>query len=166
MTKKLEFPADYAPLTLIDFNVPKRAKRGDPDISTIYEAIGRSLSQWEMNEVALAQIFSALIHPQYTFYGPSITATQHVFGVLVSPRAKFDVVREAAHDTLYLNLRDLHDRIIDNLKIMSKASERRNEIAHGIVSSFSEFGHALVPHDHNPRKINRHPTGRPIGRRC
>lgn len=155
--KRFTLPDNYTPLNLKDFDIPPKPTKGNKTPNAIYTAVGRSLSQWEATENTLVRVFVSLIHPEPVFYGPSHTATMHVFGALASPRARIDVIREAAQESLVNQ--NLSKSLNEILKILERASTRRNEIAHGQIAHFAKFGHALIPHLHNPRKLNRRPNG-------
>lgn len=153
---KWQFPRHYKPLTLESFDVFKRTKKGDRDLTKMYEAIGKCMTQWSMAENALAGIFSALVHPEHVFHNPSKNAAINALGILISPRTKAEVIGEAAHHAL-TGMTVLKKRVNNHLKCVQKASARRNEIAHGVVCHIKGYGFALVPHIENPRKINKNP---------
>ena len=141
---KWQFPRHYKPLTLESFDVFKRTKKGDRNLTDIYESIGKCMTQWSMAENTLGRLFSALIHPEHVFYTPSKTAASNALGVLISPRTKVEVIGEAAHHALK-GMTILNRRVNNHLKIVAKASARRNEIAHGIVVQIKGYGDEAIP---------------------
>ena len=141
---KWQFPRHYKPLTLESFDVFKRTKKGDRNLTDIYESIGKCMTQWSMAENTLGRLFSELIHPEHVFYTPSKTAASNALGVLISPRTKVEVIGEAAHHALK-GMTILNRRVNNHLKIVAKASARRNEIAHGIVVQIKGYGDEAIP---------------------
>jgi hypothetical protein len=137
----MQNPYDAAPL----------ASEGDLEDSTVYEAVGRALSQWEVFEGTLGRLFAGLcgVAP---FRDEGAT---RAYGVVSAFTGRCDML-EAALAVFPRRADPDAEAIAKLIKTARSFGARRNEIAHGIVSGFTENsrfrGHYLVPAYYNSRK--------------
>ncbi len=83
---KMELPAHYAELTAEDFRRPPKPPKGNKTTIAIYQAMGRSLTQWAYLEGELGRLFMILVQGE----GPGLTRG---FGAIASVRGRIDVAR-------------------------------------------------------------------------
>jgi hypothetical protein len=122
---------------------PPHALQGDANESAIYETIGRSLTDWEFVEEALARIFAALVGTvAYPRAGPAVRA----YGSIIGFKARADMIR-AAGETFFqsANAPQFQVEFDDLMTECLQWSNRRNDIAHGRVWPSAEIGHLLFP---------------------
>lgn len=135
------------------YDRPPFPEKGDWSESALYESIGRALSSWEFFERLFAMLFQVLI-------GPSLhpTAGFRAYGSIVSFTSRLAMV-EAATEAYFMeshqfdDKENCHHELIKIFKEAKKLSDRRNDIAHGIVDSYSipsgpVIGLALMPPDY------------------
>jgi len=109
--------------------VPDLNLGGDPDPYITFGAVGAALTDWERFEGHLALIFTALIG-----LGDEAHAARRAYGTIAAFQGRAGMVRAAAE--AYFDEHpdpDLQKDLADLLNTASRASARRNEIAHGVV---------------------------------
>lgn len=121
---------------------------GDELDTTLYEAVGRALTTWELMEGLLARIFSLLCRAEFG-------GAERAYGAVSASSGRREMIAEALgtfprrNDPRLLPLPNLLDRV-------GKFGGRRNEIAHGIVMPISDrtepLGFFLIPAMYNSRK--------------
>jgi len=130
-------------------------KRGDETADDVLRAVGRALSAWEQFETQLSGFFLFLIS------SPNNDAAERAFGYIGSPTGKFNALKGA-----FEVMAQTHDVSADDVKRFKAlqthfalAAHRRNDIAHGIVTSVNvqdvDQGYFLVPamHDSTKNKV-------------
>lgn len=126
------------------FKMPSRTEpsekfHGEDSTIPIYEAVGRALSAWEHTESVWARAFQLFCE------SPSLAAVRS-YGTIESVASKHYLLRYAALE--FFAKRDSADATSVNalLKVHQKASEYRNQIAHGMaVQPYHGFGYFLCP---------------------
>jgi hypothetical protein len=141
--------------------------RGDADENTIFNAVGRALTEWEYVETACARLFAVFVsaHQRKTYHAPAVRA----YGCVISFKSKSEMLRLAA--AAYFDKRKtkrtaFEQRLKHLLTDYNNYSDRRNEIAHGCVKSVfitertnkkgrrpGGIGLYLLPSFYNPRKF-------------
>jgi hypothetical protein len=122
--------------------------RGDFEPDTLYAAVGRALSAWEMMEGILANVFALLCRAEFE-------GAVRAYGAVAAFSGRKSMLEEA--------FACFPDRGKDGVKelpaLLAKIQQfsgRRNEIAHGVVWYFSanqkSLGNYLVPATYNSRK--------------
>lgn len=150
-------PPEYLSAHLLWERPKARPAIGDADLTGIYTAVGSALSQWEMLETAMANIYWRLNG------GASAGAAYRAYGLLNNINGRKDAA-EAAADVFFLErggkeggekppLRSALDKLLKNY---AGASGRRNDIAHGLAVEYftpsAWFGCFLVPPPYSSRK--------------
>jgi hypothetical protein len=113
------------------WDIPPFPKRGDDDQDTTFAGVGRVLSQWEMIEVELAQIYGWLVHR------PDEIEALHQYGMpqIFGERIKgLSVVAN-----FYFRWNPHQDAEGEFCALATKVrnfSARRNDVAHSIVRPF------------------------------
>ncbi len=156
-------PPPPTPKTPKPWDVPPQPKIGDSDREITYAAVGRALSQWELFESNLLQLFVVFVGS-----GPTALLTAaRAYGTIQTFRGRADMIEGAAEVffLIYKNS-DLEKRISDFMDIARNYAARRNEIAHGIVwtthwAGTQKQGSALFParYASNKNKIGSFPLG-------
>jgi hypothetical protein len=128
---------------------PPRSAKGDPDAKQVYEAVGFALSTWEMLENNFSFLFTL-------FVDTDSHAARRAYGSLANNTARTDALRGAAEVffsewAVTKPEQEQFARLMDHF---GRASEKRNEIAHGIVMNVMEMGHFLIPPDYNSSKMS------------
>jgi hypothetical protein len=136
---------------------------GDDQLYTTYGAVGAALTQWELFEAYLSLVFGVLIG-----LDRESMAAHRAYGSVLSFNGRLSMVKAAAEayflEHPHAELQAAFDRLS---KEASAASQRRNEIAHGVVQAsnppknvFDGARFVLYPayyattkrsHDHAPR---------------
>jgi hypothetical protein len=111
--------------------LPERGGAKSPE--PVFQAVGRALSHWELVEQALAQLYIFLTTGRHKdFTDPAIRA----FGSIVGVKARIAMVR-AASESWFERYPDCP--LSENCRLAlwkcSEWSSRRNDVAHGRVSS-------------------------------
>jgi hypothetical protein len=106
-------------------------KNGDTNQEGLYAGVGRALSQWERYEAALSLLFSAFVAR-----GES-KAARRSYNAIRTFEGRLEMLK-AASETFFTewpdtNLSGKMSVIYKNSKLFS---ERRNDIAHGVVDYF------------------------------
>ena len=166
---------------LAAFDQAADADQGDPSPDPIYHAVGRALSMWENVEDAMANIFSIATGGDAQ---PGMSPAKRAYGRTSSFNSRVEMVKEAA-DVFFMELggdvpgmtarlNELQSDVAKAKKAATKASERRNEIAHGQAAkrtwmhdprnpTFSDDTFYLLPAHYNPRKTTLIPRSASIG---
>lgn len=118
------------PKALKPWDVPPPPGKGDDDPEVLYAAVGRALSNWSALENTLGSIFSMLVTPSEG------EIASRAFGSILTFRGKKEMI-EAAAEAFFFTYPDTDGKVEPYLKDLltetHKFSNRRNEIAHGIV---------------------------------
>lgn len=117
---------------------------------TLFISIGHALTVWEQIENMLSMMFALFVES-------GSDAARRAYGAISSASGRREALGMAAQVFAGNQVSDFPMRDFQLLmNHVGKASGRRNEIAHGIVTSFSldgnEHGFFLVPADYNSRK--------------
>lgn len=152
--QKLKQPKELAP-----WDRRPWPRVGDSDIAALYASIGCALTAWERYESELAFLFS-----QFVSTGPgSIHPAMRAYCAVRTFQGRMEMLQAASESFFYgWGIKD-GDPLMSEFKSMlnpsKRYSERRNDIAHGVVDSFvpedftleaaqrtaGKFGHALFP---------------------
>jgi hypothetical protein len=101
----------------------------------IFHAVGAALSTWESADSALATLYTVLCDVD----GQSFGAISRTFGSIVSSSGRRKVIKAAAE--MYFGadwqVSQIKKGLNDLLSAFSKASERRDEFAHGQAYGFT-----------------------------
>ncbi len=157
-------PKPEKPLQPWDIRPP--SPLGDNDENQIFNAVGQALTEWEHVENACAKLFAVLVsaNQRQTYHAPAVRA----YGCIFSTGTKAEMLRTAAK--AYFSRRKGKAHFEAELMRVTQEylefANRRNEIAHGIVSRVfltektSLRGHRpgaiglyLLPSFYNPRKF-------------
>lgn len=131
---------------------------------SLYTSVGRALSRWEVVEGLLSEVFSMLVSPT-----GALKAAKRAYGGTVAFAARKDMLENAA-EAYFEDHPDeaLQASLANVMKVMARASPRRNDIAHGVVQPIwitdrmSDNGFLLVPSYYTSRRrsLAGHPTYR------
>lgn len=137
---------------------------GDRDDKTIYGAVGRALSSWEVYEAHLSLLFGAFIEP----ISGGLRARQ-AFCSIRTHEGRLEMLRAAGE--AYFNdwpQKEWEKDLENIVKYDREWSGRRNDIAHGCIQPFWRLdgsiidggGYVLIPSAANSkdRSINGIPT--------
>lgn len=132
---------------------PPNQNQGDVKAATVYEAVGYALSNWEMMEENLAQLYLALAS------APS-DPVRRAFGSIESNTGRRKAIEAAAE--AYFGRYWEDDEVRRAFRLVVKAVEwaakRRDDIAHGIVLGQQiddvHFGVFLFPPDYNTSRTH------------
>lgn len=114
---------------------PRQADRGDHDRANLHVAVGLICHNWEHLEGRLYDLYVALFsnaHPA----APNYRAYQASYSAIVSSKARMEVIISML-DASFLSDSSAHREIFPLLKLIGRATGRRNEAAHGIVVAFN-----------------------------
>jgi hypothetical protein len=119
MAKKIPNPFQQSPI----------ANRGNKLARDIFIEVGYTLSTWEHCEDSFATLYSVFIKPA----GNNALA-RRAYGAIGSTGSRAGMIQFAAEAFFFSNRNtDLETRLSDLLSRYRLASERRAEVAHGIV---------------------------------
>lgn len=117
---------------------------GDASPQAIYSNVGIALSWFEVLQVRMTWLFQLIV-------GTDSQALARAFGTLEAVPPKAAMIREAAN-IRFMNEPDRRAVISDFMTQFIGLSHRRNEIAHGYVTQYTENGqlkgHFLHPGSH------------------
>jgi hypothetical protein len=134
-----------------------RAPSGDEDIKTTYQAVGEALSHWEALETTFSSLFAVLVESRSR-------AASRAYGIIGGSRGRYDALNAAApiffgagrsgEAELYAEFKLL-------MKALPHAYEVRNNIAHGLVVSYADYGskwggYYLASPVYNSRRTQTH----------
>jgi hypothetical protein len=106
--------------------------RGDPDRETIYLQVGQFISLWERLEAALAFLFANFSAPY-----PQSEPARRAFFAVRTFEGRSDMLKAASEAYFGANYSsELQTEMKDILSLSKCYSQRRNEIAHGLVDQF------------------------------
>lgn len=132
------------------WNAPQPQDYGDKSNDTVFKSVGYALTTWEQIETALSRMFQL-------FTESGSDAAVRAFGAISSAAGRREALEMAAE--IYASKKYTNFPVDDLRLLMShigKASGKRNEIAHGIVTSFildgKDHGFFLVPASYISRK--------------
>lgn len=130
------------------WDILAKEDQGDNDIDVLFAAVGRSLSDWEILEGTLGQIFADLC-------GSQTEAPARAYGVVVSCAGRLDMLREVFGCFEHRRNPDVAAFPIF-LNDVGRFGARRNEIAHGhavsITSGRIHQGFFWCPSRYSSRK--------------
>lgn len=135
------FPTNY-------WERPPRAAKGSANSVEVHAAVGAALSQWETVETLVSALF-ALVSG-----APNSRAAQRAYGTIGGVRGRCDALRAAGD--IFFN--EIHKDAVgwesfnELLHNYQKASERRNDIAHGVAITEMR-GAFLAPPTYATKKI-------------
>ncbi len=113
---------------------PPIPKIGDPSEDVTYAHVGRLISQWEFLEFALSQIYSCFC------VGLTQTTYMREYGSGNIFRVRADILKRKAEDYFVKNPDQGVESEFDRLLTEAKGySERRNDIAHGVLFPIHEI---------------------------
>ena len=131
--------------------LPSGEYRGEVSTATIHQAVGRALSTWQHAESAWAKAFQLFCEAR------SLAAVR-AFGTIESVASKNYALRYAALE--FFVGRDASDAMQTKalLAIHSKASEFRNQIAHGMAVQPHAHGYFLCPASYATKQRKARPA--------
>jgi hypothetical protein len=126
MPKKPDKPRDLNP-----WDRRPWPTEGDANIDALYASIGLFLSQWERHELVLSFVFASFVA------GADGTAAKRAYSAVRTFEGRADMLR-AASEAYFVDFPDqtLLAQWKDTLKLAVCYSQRRNDIAHGVVDHF------------------------------
>lgn len=118
--------------------LPSSEYHGESSTAPIHQAVGRALSTWEHSESAWAKAFQL-------FCEARSLAPVRAFGTIESVASRNYALRFAALE--FFSTRETTDAALAKglLAVHSKASEFRNQIAHGMAVQPHAHGYFLCP---------------------
>jgi hypothetical protein len=130
------------------------APQGNAMPDGIYHAVGVALSQWEILESAVADVYLDIV-------GFQSRAAMAAYGTISSSPGRIDMIVAAAEAVDRKRLTEQEFTELKQLLVneVGKLCGRRNEIAHGTVTEVTggaQYGHYLMPPDYNTRKRLHH----------
>ncbi|MDE2104322.1 MAG: hypothetical protein KGL39_44200 [Patescibacteria group bacterium] len=113
--------------------------KGDTDLNVIYASIGRALSQWERYEGVLSLLFSELVA------GQESEGARRAYSAVRTFEGRAEMLR-AASEAWFADAPDaeLLEAFKDVLRNALSFSQRRNDIAHGVVDYFQDPQRAFI----------------------
>jgi hypothetical protein len=135
------------------WDAPPWAEYGDPDADTLYKAVGKALTSWELVEEVMARLFALFTSTthQYPHSAPAIRA----YGSVISFKGRSDMVKEAGKCFFHGYQNDRACPIESDfqpfLTECNGWAGRRNDVAHGRVGQLPN-GYFLVPGLYNTKK--------------
>ncbi len=133
------FEADKALFQYEIFTLRKadRTKEGQASFQDIYSAVGTALSAWESSVNELSELFIHLVGAKDSV---SAYGINRAFGAINSTSSKFEAIGAAAEVYFAHEWKRCHIHNLFGLfeKCLKQAEWRRNEIAHGIASSYGK----------------------------
>jgi hypothetical protein len=147
---------DPAMFTKAFWNRPEPSPKGDPDANDICLAVGRALAAWEEAEGALATLFCFVTRA--TTDTVSYQAVYRAYGTIHTSTGRRDAITAAAEvhfGSYWDNVKKPFTKV---LEAVGHASKRRDDIAHGIVRSYTvdneAFGAFLTPAEYNQNRTH------------
>lgn len=134
-----------------DCVLPSPDYHGENSIAPIHQAVGRALSSWEHAESAWAKAFQLFCEAR------SLAAVR-AFGTIESVASKNYALRYAALE--FFSTRETSDAALTKtlLGIHLKASEFRNQIAHGMALQPQAYGYFLCPASYATKQRKTRPA--------
>jgi hypothetical protein len=117
--------------------------KGDPDMDVLYASVGRTLSQWERYEGVLSLLFSAFVS------GSESQAAKRAYVSVRTSEGRAEMLR-AASEAYFSDHPDSGqlDPFKSVLRHITCFSQRRNDIAHGVLEYYlrqGPEGGAIIP---------------------
>ena len=140
------FGDGYTPLMKSDFAPPPKPTVGDKTPRTLWESVGKALSRWSIVEREFSITFHILVQSQ-------THSSWRALGAIISFKSQLEVIEGAAEQCFQPKSNKTFQNIRTKINIAKRASERRNEFAHGHVVKFLGAGHFLVPSLFDRRKV-------------
>lgn len=107
----------------------------------MFVKVGEALTQWEMLESAMAELFDAMVSAH-----PSNRAAFMAFVAVKSSSARTELLQAAYNRAIPISS-PARQEVGDLIEACGKFGARRNEIAHGRVYNLGEHGFALGPNN-------------------
>jgi hypothetical protein len=132
-----------------NWDIPPIPERGDESADDTYRMVGKALSEWENLEYTLAHLYAEMVGKRsqivaLQYYGAPVIGKEGSVGRIFTTRIAG--LEQLAETFFVNNPHQNHEgefaRIADAAK---RLADRRNEIAHGIVSPFKNGEYGLVP---------------------
>jgi len=145
--------------TASPWEIRPKAPTGSPTDDEIYRAVGMALTSWEYAETALAALFarfaraeadSKVIEPAAQAYGSITNFNSRVGMVQIAAQAFFQLAEDRGCPVDDID--DVSASFRELTRFTNGLAERRNNIAHGVVSHVSGRGHYLMPPMYNSKK--------------
>lgn len=160
------------------WDIPPATKVGNVNPDEIYVEVGKALSKWEMLEDALAWMFSELVGAPSNAYPHDFdpTPAERAYGSIVGFRSRLNMIEAAAAGYFHVRsntskpdekakITTLERQTKHLLKQVSGWSDRRNDVAHGVVvlSTDSRMAndYVLIPPGYNSKKYGPQITSDP-----
>jgi hypothetical protein len=121
--------------------------RGDATAEAVYLAVGKALSNWEALEAEINVLFGVVTTGlQDWFYRPAVRA----IGILHATRSKAEMITHAArafflHFPIESETQQLEEELKAILSAYTNWTDRRNDIAHGCVTSSTQPDYSNDP---------------------
>jgi hypothetical protein len=135
------------------WDVPEWQPIGDANIDTIYMAVGKTLSSWELAEEAVARLFG--IFTSSTHQYPEMAPAIRAYGSVVSSKGRADMVLAAGKSFFYrytgANACPIEHKFSPLINEFSNWGARRNDVAHG-KAEHTPGGYYLFPGLYNTKK--------------
>ena len=128
------------------WEVRSRKDIGDPTPEMIFVKVGAALTHWEGLESIMAELFDTLV-ANY----PTNRAAFAAYSSVKSSSARTELI-EAAAERAISDWDPIKVELTGLITAVGKSGARRNEIAHGRVYNFDEFGFFLGPNNIMPYK--------------
>jgi hypothetical protein len=129
--------------------------KGDVDVRSLYQAVGEALSSWENAEDTLAVMYRLLCKLDSD---DSIIAVNRAFGSIESSAGRRRAILAAAEIFFGEHWDDSSKYFEALMDAFSRASSRRDEFAHGVVTIIGRMGESLgaylLPSDYNTHRNN------------
>jgi hypothetical protein len=115
------------------------ASAGNLVARDVYASKGYALDQWEHAEVLLGTMFSILVRPTggtivpFRAFGNLFASGNRRELIIGAAEAYFAILDDGKDEKIHKEAETLHSRIRRHLNLISDASRRRDEIAHGVV---------------------------------
>lgn len=131
---------------------PLSKDKGDDNADAVYLSVGKALSAWEQIDTMLAKMFGLFVESDSQ-------AAERAYGAIASNSGRMEALRQATGIFASKQREKFHLPDFNLIiKHVCDASGRRNEIAHGIVTSIkidnNECGFFLTPAPYNSRKTD------------
>jgi hypothetical protein len=137
---------------------------GDVDEKPVFDAVGRALTAWETVEIECARLFAVLVSTrQKKLYH---AAAVRAYGSIVGTHSRSNMLQLAAESyfaTRPAKRSSFEKRCANLIGEYKQYSDRRNEIAHGLVRRIFlkkgqrpvAIGIYLIPSFFNPKKFKK-----------
>jgi hypothetical protein len=151
------FPeTDPAVFTRAFWKRPEPSPKGDPDGNMICLAVGQAISAWEEAEGALATLFCFVTRA--TTDTVSYRAVYRAYGTIHTSNGRREAIAAAAEIHFGSYWDKVRKPFTEVLEAVGHASRRRDDIAHGIVRSYTvnnePFGAFLTPPEYNQSRTH------------